>query len=80
MNQTESRLRSILYLMYPTASITIFSAFICDELEDGTPMLRADYSFTCWKDEHWGVVFYAIAMMFVYPFGTPLLCISTASN
>ena len=34
---------------FPSASSAVFQAFICDRLEDNTPMLRVDYSVTCWE-------------------------------
>jgi len=63
----------ILFLVYPSCSSAIFQALICDPLEDGTMMLRVDYSVTCWQGEHVPMLFYAIFMAFVYPIGTPLL-------
>ena len=63
----------VLFIVYPSAAAATFQAFICDTLEDGTPMLRVDYTVTCWQGQHVCMVFYAILMSLVYPFGTPLL-------
>jgi len=63
----------VLFLVYPGCSAAVFSAFVCDDLEDGTPMLRVDYSITCWEGEHVRIVVYAFVMILVYPVGTPLL-------
>lgn len=49
---------------------------MCDVFEDGTPMLRVDYSITCWEGEHVPIVVVAIIMVFIYPIGTPLLYIA----
>jgi hypothetical protein len=32
----------VLFLVYPTASSATFTAFICDELENGVEMLRVE--------------------------------------
>jgi len=63
----------ILFLVYPSCSSAAFQAFICDELEDGKAMLRVDYAVTCWEAGHLRVVAYALAMVVIYPLGTPLL-------
>jgi len=63
----------LLFLIYPSASSAIFQAFVCDSLEDGTPLLRVDYAVTCWEGSHVTAVIYALFMVLVYPLGTPLL-------
>ena len=63
----------LLFLVYPSCSSAIFSAFICDKLEDGTMMLRVDYSITCWEGQHIGIALYAMCMAILYPIGTPCL-------
>jgi len=63
----------VLFLVYPSASSATFTAFICDELENGVQMLRVDYSVTCWQGEHMRIVVYAAAMLLIFPIGTPVL-------
>ena len=63
----------LLFLVYPGCTSAVFRAFICDTLEDGTQMLRADYSVVCWEGEHLPIAAYAVLMAIVYPIGTPLL-------
>ena len=63
----------ILFLVYPSCSSAVFQALICDPLEDGTQMLRVDYSVTCWEGHHLAIVAYAVAMTLIYPIGTPAL-------
>jgi hypothetical protein len=62
----------ILFLVYPSCSTATFHAFMCDQLDDGTQMLRADYT-VCWEGEHIRAVCYALVMVVIYPLGTPLL-------
>lgn len=66
----------LLFLVYPGCTTAVFQAFICDELEDGTLMMRVDYSITCWQGEHVAIALYALFMAFVFPIGTP--CLYTA--
>lgn len=63
----------VLFLVYPGCSSAVFSAFICDPLEDGTPMLRVDYSVVCWEGDHLAIAGYALLMGVIYPLGTPCL-------
>ena len=67
------RSKSVLAVVYPGCSAKIFSAFICDPLEDGTSVLRVDYSVTCYENEYWPIFLYALLMVIVYPIGTPVL-------
>ena len=59
--------------VYSSVSYTIFQTFSCDELEDGEVYLRADYSLTCSTTRHSVYRVYAIVMVFVYPFGIPVV-------
>jgi len=63
----------LLFLIYPSTSQNIFYAFQCLSIDDGRNLLRADLSIDCDSAAHWGFWFYALLMMFVYPFGTPAL-------
>ena len=64
----------VVFLVYPSASATIFGTFPCITLDDGSQFLRADPSIDCTSPTHAGYVAYAAVMLFVYPIGTPLLC------
>ena len=61
-----------LFLIYPSTSAAIFATFQCKELSDGSSWLRADLSIDCTSPEHIGVQTYAVAMVVLYPIGTPL--------
>lgn len=61
----------ILFLVYSSASQTIFQAFACDRLDDGTSYLIADYSLNCETTEHRIFMAYAAVMIAVYPLGIP---------
>ena len=58
---------AILYLMLPTLSTTIFQVFPCDELDDDTIWLRADYTISC-KDQNrpfWILYGWVMVVLFV---------------
>jgi hypothetical protein len=57
----------------PGVSSSIFQAFPCDTLDDGTPWLMADYSLSCDTPMHKLMVLYSLAMTVVYPIGVPVL-------
>jgi hypothetical protein len=48
----------------------------CEEMDDGSIYLRADYSIYCDSTAHRTLQAYSVVMMFVYPLGTPLLYLS----
>ena len=62
----------MLFLIYPSTSAAIFATFQCEELSDGTSWLRADLSIDCASPAHTGMRVYAVAMIFLYPIGTPI--------
>ncbi|CAN0056334.1 unnamed protein product, partial [Scytosiphon promiscuus] len=61
----------VMFFVYATVSYTVFETFVCDELDDGSSYLRADYSLTCWTSLHTGYQVYAGLMVLVYPVGVP---------
>lgn len=63
----------ILFFLYPSTSKKIFAAFQCKDIGDGTRWLRSDLSINCTSPEHVAMQAYAVVMLFVYPFGAPLL-------
>ena len=72
-------LRALPYLLYllffafPLISSRAFQAFDCEEFDDSTRFLRADYSLACYDTEHGRVVSLAWVAIALYPLGVPLL-------
>jgi len=66
----------ITYVLFPGLCATIFSAFICEDFDDGTSLLRTDYSIDCKQNEYKPIYSYALIMVFVYPLGIPFLYMS----
>ena len=72
-------LRALPYLLYllfftfPLVSSRAFQAFDCEDFDDGTRFLRADYSLACYGAEHGWVVSLAWVAIALYPLGVPLL-------
>lgn len=60
------------FFMYSSVSSAIFRTFACDELDDGTVYLRADYRIRCDSPRHKAFQMYAGFMIVVYPVGIPL--------
>lgn len=69
----------LFYLVYPSVSSKLFATFQCTLLDDGltpeesTRILTADLSLDCDATWHGVMQFYAVVMLFVYPFGMPAL-------
>jgi len=68
------------YLILPSVTTTIFRTFLCTNLDpngeddaDSDWYLTADMNISCTSDYYYNGVYYAIAMLFVYPIGIPLL-------
>lgn len=59
----------ILLLVYSPVSFKILKTFACDELDDGSLFLRADYSISCLTPRHRWYEAYALIMVGVYPVG-----------
>ena len=72
-------LRTLPYLLYvqffafPLVSSRAFQAFDCEDFDNGTRFLRADYSLACDGAEHGRVVSLAWVAIALYPIGVPLL-------
>ena len=47
--------------------------FMCEDFDDGTSYLKADYSVNCESPEYAFARLYAVVMIGIYPIGTPLL-------
>ena len=63
----------ILFFAFPLVSSRAFQAFDCEEFDDGTRFLRADYSLDCTDAEYRRVRFLAWVAIALYPVGVPLL-------
>ena len=63
----------ILFFAFPLVSSRAFQAFDCEEFDDGTRFLRADYSLNCNDAEYRRVRFLAWVAIALYPVGVPLL-------
>ena len=61
----------VLFLVYSSASSTVFQMFDCEDLDDGNNYLRADYSIHCDGSRHRALMVYAGFMFFLYPLGIP---------
>lgn len=60
------------FLVYSSASATVFQTFACECLHDGNEYLRADYRIQCDSPTHRGWQLYAAFMVVVYPVGIPV--------
>jgi hypothetical protein len=63
----------LLYCVYPSLTYFVFQVFQCEAFDDGSKLLRADYSIDCDSDVHSKYVAFAGCMIVVYPVGVPLL-------
>ncbi|CAM9494231.1 unnamed protein product, partial [Laminaria digitata] len=61
----------VLLFVYSSVSFTIFQTFVCQDLDDGSAYLRADYSVKCWTQNYDAYRTYASVMACVYPVGVP---------
>ncbi|CBJ48858.1 polymorphic Outer membrane protein G/I family [Ectocarpus siliculosus] len=72
-NKHVSLVLLLTFLIYSSVSATLFKAFVCEELEDGTNYLRADYTIDCDSSKHKAFQVYAGFMVVVYVVGIPAL-------
>ena len=69
----------IIFLIYPSTASKLFSAFICEPLEDGSGRMRADFSIECMDTggnmtgEFVLIQAFTIAMLIIHTIGTPVL-------
>jgi hypothetical protein len=61
------------FIIFPSVSTTVLRAFPCRSFDDGTSLLKADYSIDCNAPGRPGYRFYAVLMTLVYPVGIPVL-------
>lgn len=55
------------YLLFPVVSAVVFSAFVCERFDDGSFLLRADYTIDCNSEKYKEIRAFAAIMIFVYP-------------
>lgn len=67
----------ISFLVYSSASSTVFQTFACDDIDNGKSFLRADHSIQCFTTEHRAYMAYAGVMCIVYPLGIPFCYAAT---
>ncbi|GMH86453.1 hypothetical protein TrVE_jg3945 [Triparma verrucosa] len=60
---------AIMYLVLPTVTTKIFGLFPCDELDDGSEMLRKDYTISCQDGDRDFWEAYGWLMVGVFPVG-----------
>lgn len=66
----------IAFLVYPGNSAIIFAVYSCENFDDGTSFLKADYSIDCNDPAHAVMLTYATLMFIVYPIGyAPAICL-----
>lgn len=61
------------FIIYPSTSSTVLETFPCDDFDDGSRRLRADYSIDCNADNRASWLAYNLLMTFVYPVGCVVL-------
>ena len=68
-----SALLLLSFLVYSSASSSVFRMFACEHLDDENEYLRADYRILCTDDKHHALQIFAGIMVLVYPVGIPLM-------
>lgn len=77
INQRHAKFMYLIsFLVYSSASSTVFQTFACDRMDTGEFFLRVDYSTHCYTTEHRGYMVYAGFMCLVYPLGIPVAYLS----
>ncbi|MDE0830591.1 MAG: hypothetical protein OSB03_15465, partial [Vicinamibacterales bacterium] len=57
------------FCVYPGVSVVVFKTFVCDNFEDDSSALKADYTIDCDAPDRTGWVAYAAFATLVYPVG-----------
>lgn len=76
----------LLFLVYPSVSLTVFETFWCETFQDAGKLsaksaLRADYTLQCADTaERNGWISYASFMVLVYPVGFVVLCVAVLTR
>jgi len=61
------------FIMFGTCSTKVFQTFLCEDFDDGSSYLKADYSVSCNTSTYKIYRAYACCMLLVYPIGIPIL-------
>mmetsp|Transcript_6022 Transcript_6022/g.10263 ORF Transcript_6022/g.10263 Transcript_6022/m.10263 type:complete len:323 (-) Transcript_6022:593-1561(-) len=64
---------TVIHLSYAPVSFKIFQTFMCEEFDDKSEYLIADYSIDCNSDEYAAMQGFASLMILIYPLGVPAL-------
>jgi hypothetical protein len=67
---------TLLILIYPVISATVFQSFLCTTLhagEDTEELMYADFQIACDTEEHSHLIIWAVLFVLLYPIGVPLL-------
>ena len=59
----------VAYVMLPVATTVILKTYSCETFDDGSRMLRADYSIDCDSSRHQLFAVYSGMMVVLYPLG-----------
>ncbi|CAN0064352.1 unnamed protein product, partial [Hapterophycus canaliculatus] len=70
-NKHLSMVLLVTFLVYSSVSSILFKTFACEELDDGSNYLRADYRIECDSSKHKAFAIYAGIMIVVYTVGIP---------
>lgn len=60
---------ALTFAVFSPASTLIIQTFVCEDFDDGSSYLIADYSLECWTTQHNFYVLYAAIAALVYPIG-----------
>ena len=64
------------FLAFPMVASLAFQVFVCENFDDGTSFLMADYSVNCKdSDEYARVVSLAVVAIALYPIAIPSICL-----
>lgn len=64
---------TIVFMIYPVVSQTIFSTFLCQTLDNEEELLIADFQVECYTDDHTVLMVISTAFVILYPIGVPLV-------
>jgi hypothetical protein len=64
---------ALTFLLLPSVSVRIFTTFACQDFDDWSSFLKADFSLDCLSSQYSIFSVYAGLMIVVYPVGVPLL-------
>ena len=60
------------FIVYSSVSSVLFQTFACEDFEDGSNYLRADYRIECDSEKHGEMQIYAWVMICLYTIGIPV--------